>query len=256
MRFLNHPITGLLTLSTLAALMAGCANEADRQRATLREQNLARRTEIVRAMLPKLKPGMSIEAVQTLVGVSMFCSGATRCTDSYFAESNCSATFTYDQLGEVKCPPPAASALTTKVKFPLPADWELKPLNAAMLKNNAVIYAANDRINCALLGYATPRASIFDIRVYAEAQRDALIRQLKGANSTDIAAGDIGGNPILQFSVVGTASGMVRDTVLHYQNTIIYGREEVVMTRIWCRPQDFQSNSEAMRLLAISPTGM
>lgn len=190
-----------------------------------------------RITLPDGRTGV----VQSLSGTSTRCGNESMPIRAALAVGGESAP--------AKPAPPA-----TRVSFPLDAGWDARPPTDAMTRNNVVIHAINKTIDCGMTGTVERREAVSDVMAFAKTRRANQAAQLKDAAVTDIVMTEANGIQNVRFAVTGLlASNNQKYT---YEDTLLVGKTEIAITRVWCYSHNFEAHNTALRKLSDSPTGM
>jgi len=142
---------------------------------------------------------------------------------------------------------------TSNAKIDVPDNWKERPLTEVMKAGGTFLVMYDDQTHSGVIVSTKPRSEVTDMDTFAATRVSSQLNKLKDSAATPMTRVDINGMPAWRYEITGlTKSGQS----LTYITTMYQGEEEVIVTSVWTKADQFAAQRLVLAGVADSLSGV
>ncbi len=142
---------------------------------------------------------------------------------------------------------------TSNAKIDVPDNWKEKPLSEVLKAGGTFLFMYEDQSKSGVIVSTKPRSEVADMDTFAATRVSSQLNKLKDSMATPVTKLDVNGMPAWRYEITGfSKSGMT----LTYITTMYEGEEEIIVTSVWTKADQFAAQRPVLAGIADSLTGV
>jgi hypothetical protein len=143
--------------------------------------------------------------------------------------------------------------MASNAKIDVPDSWQERPLSDLQKAGGTMLYMVDEQTHSGVTVATRPRNDVSDADTFAASRVTSQLKKMTDASATPLTKLEVNGMPAWRYEITGRSKTGI---ALTFITTMYLGDEEIIVTSVWTRADQFQAERPVLASIADSLSGV